>query len=128
MKIAIAPHRLMKASPRGSSVRMGRKRPHPDDRPLAVVAEPEEKPVAERGAQRASDQDGPEGNAARLHQRADPDQHRPGRDEERKKGQRFSKGEGKDDRRRPCLVLPDKLDDLPGQFFKGHVTADQDTA
>ena len=84
--------------------RMLRQRPHVIDAIFELQADPVRQPVAERGADRAGDPDRPEIEIAGADDRADADQRRPGRDQQRNEGERLGKAQHEHDRRRPDLM------------------------
>src|SRR5262252_2683767 len=97
---------------------MARQRPHVRDWWSQLYADPVGEPVAERGSDRTRNPNRPEIEIAGADQNADPNQRRPGRDEQGNECKRFAEGERKNDGRRPRLVDTHKLHHLLGVSFE----------
>ena len=98
---------------------MARQRPDVSDGWSELDADPVRQPVAERGADGAGDQDRPEIEIAGGDQHADPDQRRPGGNEQRDEGKRLAESERKYDRRRPRLVERVRIPRVAGHRLRG---------
>src|SRR5262249_3280688 len=97
---------------------MARQRPHVRDWWSQLYADPVGKPVTERGSDRTRNPNRPEIEIAGADQNADPNQRRPGWDEQGNECKRFAEGERKNDGRRPRLVDTHKLHHLLGVSFE----------
>src|SRR5499433_3857684 len=97
---------------------MARQRPHVRDWWSQLYADPVGEPVAERGSDRTRNPNRPEIEIAGADQDANPNQRRPGGDEQGNECKRFAEGERKNNGRRPRLVDTHKLDHLLSVSFE----------
>src|SRR5262245_63373961 len=91
---------------------MARQRPHVRDWWSQLYADPVGKPVTERGSDRTRNPNRPEIEIAGADQNADPNQRRPGWDEQGNECKRFAEGERKNDGRRPRLRSEEHTSEL----------------